>query len=66
MYKNSSYCIKTKTATTLFFKIISGVCQGCILSHLLFLTVMDFDMINTVTANNSPTGILLAEQMDTL
>ena len=42
LYNNSRCCIKTQSGNTDFFCIITGVRQGCILSSLLFLLVVDF------------------------
>ena len=42
LYLNSSCCIRTNSGHTDYFNIITGVCQGCIISPLLFLLTIDF------------------------
>ena len=44
IYLNSSCCVKTDTGNTDFFDMVTGVRQGCILSLMLFLLVVDFVM----------------------
>ncbi|XP_016336376.1 uncharacterized protein LOC107684595 [Sinocyclocheilus anshuiensis] len=41
LYYKSSCCVRTETGNTDFFTIETGVRQGCILSPLLFLMVVD-------------------------
>jgi len=48
LYDNSSCCVKTASGYTEFFEIVSGVCQGCILSPFLFIIVIDFVMCRTM------------------
>ena len=42
LYANSQCCIRTENGTIEYFNIISGVRQGCIISPLLFLIVIDY------------------------
>ena len=42
LYAHSQCCIRTENGNTEYFDIISGVRQGCILSPLLFLIVIDY------------------------
>ena len=42
LYANSQCCIRTENGNTEYFDIISGVRQGCIISPLLFLIVIDY------------------------
>ena len=42
LYNNSCCCIKTSSGNTECFCILTGVRQGCILSSLLFLLIIDF------------------------
>ncbi len=44
MYNEFSCCIKTASGYTEFFKILSGVKQGYILSPFLFVIIIDFVM----------------------
>ena len=54
IYLNFRSCIKTGTGISIFFLIKTGVRQGCILSTLLFLLVIDFSMSKAVdTVNKS-------------
>jgi hypothetical protein len=41
-YKDSEYCVPTENGDTTFFKIMSGVKLGYILSLFLFVIVMDY------------------------
>ena len=41
-YENTECCIKTENGTTSYFKIMSGVRQGCVLSPFLFVILMDY------------------------
>ena len=41
LYTDSSCCVKTETGVTDFFTTLSGVQQGCILSPLFFLILLD-------------------------
>ena len=42
LYEESECCVKTENGTTRFFKIMSGVRQGCVLSPMLFIIIMDY------------------------
>ena len=48
LYINSNCCVKTASAYTEFFEIVSGVRQACILSPFLFIIVIDFVMRRTM------------------
>ena len=41
LYEELEFCVKTENGTTRFFKIMSGVRQGCVLSPMLFIVIMD-------------------------
>lgn len=53
LYRNSSCCVKTEQGNTDFFKINTGVRQGCLLSPMLFLLVIDFVMRRAMVGRNS-------------
>ena len=53
-YENFEACVAVDNKTTEFFKIGTGVRQGCILSPILFLLVIDWVMRKT---NNQPRGL---------
>ncbi len=53
-YENFQACVAVDNKTTEFFKIGTGVRQGCILSPILFLLVIDWVMRQT---NNRPRGL---------
>ena len=42
LYKESECCVRTEYGETRFFKILSGVEQGCVLSPFLFVLEMDY------------------------
>ena len=42
LYEDSECCVRTENGDTRFFKIMSGVKQGCVLSPFLFVIVMDY------------------------
>ena len=42
LYEESECCVKTENGTTRFFKIMSGLRQGCVLSPMLFIIIMDY------------------------
>ena len=42
LYEGSECCIRTEDGDTSFFKIRTGVRQGCVLSPMLFLLAIDF------------------------
>ena len=44
LYEESEYCIKTKNGTTRFFKIMSGFRQGCVLSPMLLIIIIDYTL----------------------
>ena len=48
IYMNSSCCVKTENGFSLFFAIVTGARQGCILSPFLFLIVVDFILHKTM------------------
>uniref|UniRef100_A0A3P9BVE3 Reverse transcriptase domain-containing protein n=1 Tax=Maylandia zebra TaxID=106582 RepID=A0A3P9BVE3_9CICH len=48
LYSNSRCCVRTDDGCTAFFKINTGVRQGCVLSPFLFLLVIDFIMRRSV------------------
>ena len=52
IYENSSCCIKTEDGTTEFFKILTGVRQGCNLSPFLFLVVIDYILRTAMNKEN--------------
>ena len=41
-YKETECCVQTENGVTRYFKIMTGVKQGCVLSPLLFTIVMDY------------------------
>ena len=53
-YENFKACVAVDNRTSEFFKIGTGVRQGCILSPILFLLVIDWVMRQT---NNKPRGL---------
>ena len=42
LYKETECCVRTENGVTRYFKIMTGVKQGCVLSPLLFTIVMDY------------------------
>ncbi|KAJ8351025.1 hypothetical protein AAFF_G00160920, partial [Aldrovandia affinis] len=52
LYRNSTCRVRTSSGTTDDFDIVTGVRQGCILSPLLFLIVIDFVMRKTLAGMN--------------
>ena len=48
-YEDSECCVKTPDGQTRFFRIMSGVKQGCVLSPLLFVIVIDYILRSTST-----------------
>ena len=40
-YENTECCIKIGNGTTRYFKIISGVWQGCVFTPFMFVVLMD-------------------------
>jgi hypothetical protein len=59
LYKNSQSAVKTTTGLSDWFKISSGVRQGCVLSPLLFITYMDRITKSANENNNSDIHELL-------
>ena len=51
IYDGTQCCVKTADGTTDWFEIKTGVRQGCVLSTLLFLIVIDFVMRRTSQTN---------------
>ena len=49
MYEVSKCCIKTPEGQTCFFRILSGVKQGCVLSPLHFVILLDYILRNSET-----------------
>jgi len=52
LYLNSHCCVRTDTSFTEMFDIITGICQGCILSPFVFLLVIDFIMQRAMNGPN--------------
>ena len=52
LYDGSECCVKTNDGQTDWFKIMTGVRQGCILSPLLFGIAIDWVMKNTIDEYN--------------
>ncbi|XP_065583920.1 uncharacterized protein LOC136042934 [Artemia franciscana] len=56
LYKETKCCVRTENGVTRYFKIMTGVKQGCVLSPLLFTIVMDYVLRQStgygVTVNN--------------
>ena len=52
IYINSSCCVKTEASSTEFLSIGTGVLQGCIMSSLLFIPVLDFVMRKAMRKND--------------
>ena len=44
LYENSRSCVRTNVGTTDYFNVYNGVTQGCVLSPVFFLLVIDFVM----------------------
>ena len=42
LYENTECCVRTHDGNTRYFRIMSGVKQGCVLSPLLFVLVIDY------------------------
>ena len=42
LYENTECCVRTQDGNTIYFRIKSGVKQGCVLSPLLFVLVIDY------------------------
>ncbi|XP_065557625.1 uncharacterized protein LOC136025523 [Artemia franciscana] len=42
LYKETECCVRTENGVARYFKIMTGVKQGCLLSPLLFTIVMDY------------------------
>ena len=42
LYKETECCVRTEDGVTRYFKIMTGVKQGCVLSPLSFTVVMDY------------------------
>ena len=42
LYENTECCVRTHEGNTRYFHIMSGVKQGCVLSPLLFVLVIDY------------------------
>jgi hypothetical protein len=42
LYENTEFCVRTNEGSTRYFHIKSGVKQGCVLSPLLFVLVIDY------------------------
>ena len=55
LYENSRSCVRTNVGTTDYFNVCSGVRQGCVLSHVFFLLIIDFVMTK---AMNLECGII--------
>ena len=53
MYSNSKCAVINGTETSQWFDVKSGVKQGCVMSGLLFLIVMDWIMTKTVENDNN-------------
>ena len=44
LYEGCAYCVKTEEGNTEFFRVDTGVRQGCILSPMLFILTIDYVM----------------------
>ena len=53
MYRNSKCAVIDGVETSQWFDVKSGVKQGCVISGLLFLIVMDWIMTKTVENDNN-------------
>ena len=53
MYRNSKCAVIDRIETSQWFDVKSGVKQGCVISGLLFLIVMDWIMTKTVENDNN-------------
>ena len=53
MYEDSECAVVDGSGTTEWFRVRSGVKQGCNMSGFLFLLVIDWIMRKTTTANNN-------------
>ena len=53
MFRNSKRAVIDGTETSQWFDVKSGVKQGCVMSGLLFLIVIDWIMTKTVENNNN-------------
>ena len=42
LYENTECCVRTQDGNTRYFRIMSGVKHGCVLSPLLFVLVIDY------------------------
>jgi len=47
LHEDSECCVRTKNGDMRFFKIMSGVKQGCVLSQSLFVIVMDYILLQS-------------------
>ena len=57
LYEESECCVHTKNGDIRFFKIISGVKKGCVLSPFLFVIVMDY-----ILRESSGCGVKISSQ----
>ena len=57
LYEETECCVKTENGTTRFFKIMSGVRQGCVLSPFLFVIIMDY-----ILRRNSGYGVKVSSK----
>ena len=53
MYENNTVALKVGNEVSSWFRIKSGVKQGCCLSHFIWIILMDFVLRSTGTARGN-------------